>query len=159
MREQETDKILLIGIGNSARQDDGLGWDFLEQVEKAGFLKGNMLKKFQLNLEDAELISQYDRVIFVDATYNNLEKGYSFEPCVAKSSADFSTHMLAPECTLYVCQQLYQQQLNAWILAIQGYAWELEEGMTPKAQENLQKAFKAFQDVIKQITSELSSQR
>jgi hydrogenase maturation protease len=147
MKEQKADKLLLIGIGNSARQDDGLGWAFLEKVEAGGFFKGDVQYKFQLNIEDAELISQYNTVIFVDASKTELEDGFTFNPCFPSSNTEYSTHLLAPESALYVCQQLYHQQPHAWILAIQGYEWELKEGLTKKALANLEQALEWFRNV------------
>ncbi|MHA6247583.1 hydrogenase maturation protease [Pontibacter sp. CAU 1760] len=146
MKEQKAEKILLIGIGNSARQDDGLGWAFLEKVESEGIFKGDVQYKFQLNIEDAELISQYDTVIFVDASKNELEAGFTYNPCFPSSNSEYSTHLLAPESALYVCQQLYRQQPHAWVLAIQGYEWELKEGLTNKALVNLEEAFAWFKN-------------
>jgi hydrogenase maturation protease len=149
MKRQETDKTLLIGIGNSARQDDGLGWAFLEEVEKAGSFNGDVLYKFQLNLEDAEVLFAYKRVYFIDAMKGDLEGGYSLNRCVPEAGSGFSTHMLAPASTLYLCQELYSQVPEAWVIAIQGYEWELQEGLSPKAKLNLEHALTWFKDYLK----------
>ena len=145
MNGQETDKTLLIGIGNSAREDDGLGWAFVERVEQEGLFSGDCLYRFQLNLEDAELIAKYKQVVFIDAHKSNLTNGFQLHECQANAEAGFSTHQLAPECVLYLCQQLYNTHPVALILGIQGYRWELNEGLSSKAQQNLQKAITWFQ--------------
>jgi hydrogenase maturation protease len=132
---------LLIGLGNSARQDDGLGWAFAHEVEQLYPHEEEVTYKFQLNLEDAELISEYGKIIFVDAFKGELEKGFSVYRCYAKSDSGFSTHMVSPEAILYLCQQLYHSEPEATVLAIQGYQWELQEGLTAQATLNLQKAW------------------
>ena len=58
---------LIIGIGNNTRQDDGLGWKFLAMLEEDVFSADNLICKYQLMVEDAELISGLDAVFFVDA--------------------------------------------------------------------------------------------
>lgn len=134
MKRPEDRSLLLIGIGNSGREDDGLGWAFLEQVEQRGLFEGDFLYRSQLNLEDAERISTYEQVFFVDAFRGELEGGYSFNRCIPNPSSGFSTHMLLSESTLYLCQQLYEQVPKAWVLAIQGDQWELKEGLSPETQ-------------------------
>ena len=63
-----TTKTLIYGIGNLARQDDGLGIRLIERLETAGPPEGMSLESnYQLNAEDALLIAPYDVVIFVDA--------------------------------------------------------------------------------------------
>ena len=150
MKKQGTDKTLLIGIGNSARQDDGLGWAFVEKVEQEGLYMGDCLYRFQLNLEDAELISRYDQVIFVDAHKGEVNNGFSCSRCLPNAGADFSTHQLSPESVLYLCQQLYEQQPRVWVLGIQGYQWELREGLSVKGQENLRRALTWFGKAMQQ---------
>ena len=53
---------LLIGIGNSGRQDDGLGWAFLDAVCSQPDLKAQCEYRYQLQIEDAELVSRFERV-------------------------------------------------------------------------------------------------
>ena len=62
-------KILFYGYGNPGRQDDGLGIMFIEQIEQ--WIKDENLENietdsnYQLNIEDAEIISHKDFVIFL----------------------------------------------------------------------------------------------
>ena len=57
------DKIIIIGVGNSGRQDDGLGWAFLDEIKRK-FPGIKIEYKYQLQIEDADLISSYDTVFF-----------------------------------------------------------------------------------------------
>ena len=59
--------MLLIGIGNCSRRDDGLGWAFLDKLKKKMPTGVELIYKYQLNIEDAEMISKTDTVIFIDA--------------------------------------------------------------------------------------------
>ncbi|NEW80423.1 MAG: Ni/Fe hydrogenase, partial [Gelidibacter sp.] len=54
---KKLNNIIIIGIGNNTRQDDGLGWYFLDLLEKEGFNTDNLLYKYQLMVEDSEIIS------------------------------------------------------------------------------------------------------
>lgn len=141
-------KSLMIGIGNCGRSDDGLGWAFVEAVEKGGDFPGDTLLRYQLQVEDADLISQYDQVIFVDAYQGGLEDGYTFKKCLAAKDFSFTTHRLPPETVLYLCQELYQKNPNAYMLLIDGEKWELEIRLSELGQKNLQKALNFFEEEI-----------
>lgn len=144
---KKTDKILIIGIGNSGRQDDGLGWlllDFLNEIEAAFDLE----YRYQLQIEDAELISNYGNVIFVDATKEDIKNGYYLKPCSASEKHSFSTHTLRPETVLYLTKTLYNHHPNASIFGIQGYQWELKIGLSKKAKANLDKAQMYFKNNV-----------
>ena len=47
---KKLDNILIIGIGNNTRQDDGLGWCFLDSLLKEGYNEENLLYKYQFGL-------------------------------------------------------------------------------------------------------------
>lgn len=140
---KKSDKIIVLGIGNSGRQDDGLGWLFLDYLKSQN--SGMELEyRYQLQIEDAELISNYNTVIFVDATKEDIIEGLYLKPCLPSEEYSFSTHALAPETILFLSNKLYSHKPKAFIFAIQGYEWELKIGITPKANKNLSKAKKFF---------------
>jgi len=139
--------ILVLGIGNNGRQDDGLGWlflDFLKEQDSTIDLE----YKYQLQIEDAELISNYDKVIFVDATKEITEDGFYLKPCYPSEKYSFSSHALAPETILYLSNTLYNQHPEASILGIQGYEWELKIGLSQMGVVNFNKAKKYFKDTV-----------
>ena len=120
----------------------------MEAVEKGGDFPGDTLLRYQLQVEDADLISQYDQVIFVDAYQGGLEDGYTFKKCLAAKDFSFTTHRLPPETVLYLCQELYQKNPNAYMLLIDGEKWELEIRLSELGQKNLQKALNFFEEEI-----------
>jgi hydrogenase maturation protease len=136
-----------MGIGNNGRQDDGLGWAFLDflREEHTGF---DLEYRYQLQIEDAECISKYDRVIFVDATKEPTEEGFYFEACQPLEKYNFSTHALTPETILYISKRLYYHQAKAFVLAIEGDCWGLRMGLSSKGTLNLNKAKSFFEDTI-----------
>ena len=140
-------RIIVLGIGNTGRQDDGLGWlflDFLKNQKNSYVLE----YRYQLQIEDAELISNYDEVIFVDATKEKTNDGFFLKPCQASDKYSFSTHALAPETILYLTNKLYGHNPQSSIFGIQGYEWELKIGISSKANHNLDNAKKYFIDKV-----------
>jgi Ni,Fe-hydrogenase maturation factor len=129
---------------NENVEKKGLGWAFLDLLIKNEFKKASFEYKYQLQIEDAELICNYNTVIFVDASKNELIKGYNFYTCKSSNKHSFSTHALLPETILYLSEHLYDHKPKAYILEIQGYEWELKNGLTKTASENLKKAIEFF---------------
>ncbi len=138
------DNILIIGIGNNTRQDDGLGWCFLENLEKKGYNEDNLLYKYQLMVEDAELIAEYETVIFVDACKTELKNGFEIERIYPAEQVAFSTHEVPPNQILNLCENIYNKKPKAFMIKIQGYVWDIEIGLSKKATENLTKTITNF---------------
>ncbi|REE82328.1 hydrogenase maturation protease [Lutibacter oceani] len=141
---KKLDKTLIIGIGNNTRQDDGLGWCFLDNLEKEGFNSDNLLYKYQLMVEDAELIGEYETVIFVDACKTELKEGFKLEQLFSAEQVSFSTHAVPPNQILNLCETIYNKKPKAYIIKIQGFNWDIEIGLSKKASLNLNKALLNF---------------
>lgn len=140
-------KTIVLGIGNIGRQDDGLGWLFLDFLKEEGFKGIDVEYRYQLQIEDAELISHYDKVVFVDATIENIKDGFYYRICEPSDKFGFSSHELEPETILFLENDLYNQNPKAFILGIQGYKWNLKMGLSKEAKANLEKAEKFFSSV------------
>jgi len=137
-------RILIYAYGNPGRQDDGLGNRLIEELEKwveSNSIEGIELESnWQLNIEDSLKISDKEIVIFVDASNEDIEDIHfsPVEPSEGKS--DFTTHSASPSFVLALCIQLYGKHPETYLLQIRGYSWEFQEGLSEKAEKNLQKA-------------------
>lgn len=143
MKSTKTDagKILLIGIGNSGRKDDGLGWKLAEWVASANVASLDVEYRYQLQVEDVLLICPYDTIIFADATHESIADGFALLPCLAARQYFYSSHLQTPEAILYLAKELYNKMPEAYTLAIEGKDWGLGTYLSKEATLNLQKAF------------------
>ena len=141
---KKLDNTLIIGIGNNTRQDDGLGWSFLDILEKEGFNINHLVCKYQLMVEDAELISEYKTVIFVDACKTSLNEGFEIERIFPSEQVAFSTHEVPPNQILNLSEHIYNSKPKAYIIKIQGYEWNIAIGLTDQAKVNLKKVVVNF---------------
>lgn len=139
---------MIFGIGNSARQDDGLGWAFLDEIEKQNTFKGELHYRYQLNIEDAETVSKAEQVIFVDAFAGKQEDNCVFEECELNGDITFTTHALNPEAIMALCKDVYNKKPEAYVLKISGKEWELGEGLTDEANKNLEKAVNIISNLL-----------
>jgi hydrogenase maturation protease len=137
-------KTLLYGYGNPGRQDDALGVMLVNELELWAKSEGldwiSIDSNYQLNIEDAATISEFDRVIFADASKEENINSFLINDLKPSAQVEFTMHAVAPAFILHLCESIYDKQPEAWLLHIRGYEWELQEGLTLKAAQNLEKA-------------------
>ena len=139
---------LLFGIGNSGRSDDGLGWAFLDQIEQETDFAGLLEYRYQLQVEDAALVRDAERVIFIDSYKGKLPGGFQWKPCEPSEDFQFTTHVLPPRGILHFCQDLYGRKPRADLLMIQGTSWDLHLGLSPEAERHLDCALRFFKSKL-----------
>lgn len=132
-------ELLLIGVGNISRGDDAIGWLFADEIESDFGQHITVEKEFQLVVEDALKITEYDTVVFVDASKNRLKDGFDFRkiqvPAEVKTA--FTSHTQTPENIIFLASELFQYTLNAYVLEIGGQDWGLGKNLSPYGLRNL----------------------
>ncbi len=135
---------LVYGFGNPGRQDDGLGILLAEKWEvwakKHGIDHIDFEYNYQLNIEDAHTISEYENVIFLDASVEDIED-IKLSRVVPTEKTEFTMHAMHPGFILHLCQNLYDKAPNTYLLSIKGYEFEFNEEISREAEENLEMAF------------------
>ena len=129
---------LVYGIGNVGRRDDGLGWAFVDRLEARQPLPRAVLhRNYQLNFEDAHLISEFAQVLFVDATKDPAVSSFSLTRPEPKLDFSFTSHAISVPSILATAKQCFGYLPEVYLLAIRGYEWELQTGLTEAAEQNL----------------------
>ena len=144
MSNEKTIRTLALGIGNCGRKDDGLGWKFIDFLMEQKIEVLDLDYRYQLQIEDAELISNYDRVIFVDATKEPTTDGFYLRPCSKVGMTEMTSHSLHPETVYSLCSAVYGKNPECLILGIEGKDWGLETGLSSEAESNLERAKRYF---------------
>lgn len=143
--------ILIYGYGNPGRSDDGLGIAFSEKIEQ--WISEDNIKNvcvetnYQLNIEDVEAIHNKKMVIFADASNEDIND-ISFTTINASPSVEYSMHSVSPSFILHLCNNLYNTMPESYLLHIKGYDWQMKEGLTSEAEDNLNKAFLFIKDFL-----------
>jgi len=140
-------RVLVIGYGNPYRRDDGValavvnglrelqgqsplaeGMDGLEDM--GGELDTLFLQ--QLAPELAEMVAQYDEVIFVDAhtgQYPELLREVALRPV---SHSTIVSHHLHPESLLALAKALWGSVPQARLLSVRGYDFDFGTELSPQ---------------------------
>lgn len=132
---------LIYGIGNVGRQDDGLGWAFIDWIEQQGLCpQAERMRHYQLQLEDAELISHKQRVLFVDASIETALDSFELRRVEPRLDHSFTSHAISIASIAATCRSCFGRLPEVYVLAIRGHEWELQLGLSARAQRNLQAA-------------------
>jgi len=139
------------GYGNPGREDDGLGIELVKKLEawsKQSGLQGIKCdSNYQLNIEDAEIISGKDVVIFADASTEEIDD-FIFTEVTGESEATFTTHAASPGYIVKLCTELFGKCPRVYLLHIKGYQWEFREQISEKAKHNLNNAYEFMKDYL-----------
>ncbi len=145
LADYNTEDSLIYGIGNIGRQDDGLGWAFIDWLEAETICpKAGLMRHYQLHLEDADLISYKKQVLFVDASKAPGVESFHLEKIEPKMDFSFTSHAISIPSILATCKTCFNYMPEVHFLTIKGYEWELQQGLTSKAQDNLDTAIHFF---------------
>jgi len=145
-------KALIYGYGNPGRKDDGLGVLCADEIEKWAKAENHdwlsVDTAYQLNIEDAEVISNFDVVYFVDASLEEIEDVILSEISPNNAKIEFSMHAVSPAYVVELCQQMFGKKPKAFLIHIKGYHWDFVEGITAEAQVNLDKAVRILKEKL-----------
>lgn len=133
--------VLVFGYGNLSRGDDALGPLLLEYVESHCDLKNIEIQSdFQLQIEHALDLDNRSFVLFVDASISCVSE-FDFTMLVSARDKSYTTHAMSPAAILEVYQSIRQQTPPpSFLLSIKAEKFELGEGLSTVAENNLHQA-------------------
>jgi len=137
--------ILIIGYGNSTRQDDGLG------VYVAGAL-GEQIPNIDVEItqeigsEICEEISDYGLVFFVDAGIDQ-EEEFVIRELLAKFRSTPFSHHIHPETLLAMTEKLFNRIPKAYLISIKGYRFDFGFEISQEAKVNAEKAIREIERI------------
>jgi len=143
-------KVLVIGYGNPGRLDDGLGPAFARAIEAESLPGVNVVDDYQLNVEYAADLGEYDVVVFADADTEAIPP-FRFERIrPADKTLRFSTHSVSPEAILAMARDMFDAVPRAYVLGIRGYEFnEFDERLSKAATDNLKAAVAFFVGAVR----------
>jgi hydrogenase maturation protease len=140
---------LILGYGNQSRRDDGVGWFVVEQLAALKLAGVTLETAHQLEVEAAETISRFDRVIFVDAAIPEAPEAIQHSEVAPNFQSHAVAHYLTPADVLALCQTLYHRQPKAALYSIRGRDFDFGTTLSPEVDQ-------AAREVVKQIVKSLN---
>jgi hydrogenase maturation protease len=144
--------VLVLGIGNPGRRDDGLGAAAAERLKRRRYRNVTCDANYQLNIEDALACAGHDVVVFVDAG-RGLRRPFTFTPVGPAAALPAMSHSLGPAAVLAVAAGLYGKRPEARLLAVRGRDFSVGEGLTRRAEGDLILALAFLEAFVKGVRS------
>ena len=142
-------KVLIIGFGNPGRRDDGLGPALAAAVEAMAIDGVAVEAAYQLGIEDAAEAAAYETVIFADA-HATCTEPFVFERLEPTGRPGFTTHAVSPGSVLALAREMFESEVEGFILGIRGEDCEsFAEELTPAAARNLAAAAAFIEPVLR----------
>lgn len=128
----------MIGYGNPGRLDDGLGPALAARVEALSMEGLDVESDYQLVVEHAHDIKNYDVAVFADASLTG-DAPFTFgELSLTNQPPAFNSHSLAPEAVQFIARKMFNARTKCYVLAIRGYEFDgFGESLSDGAKKNL----------------------
>ena len=143
---------LVVGIGNPARQDDGLGTAIAGDIESWNLEGVSVEIDYQLSIEHGEQLSRHNHVLFVDADLTagaDADAPFSVRRVVPSPVVTFTSHVIGPESVLAICEGTFGSTPDAWLIGVRGYEFDIGERLTERAQENKRRALEYIEVLLR----------
>ncbi len=158
-------KSIVIGYGNRDRADDGVAFAVINELRSQ--LGQKMLEEDDTGLDDLnnendsifisqlvpeimELLTGYDRIVFVDAHVGPDMEDLNCSPVLPQYISSSFTHHMTPSALLAFLNALYRHEPEAHLVSIRGYDFDFKRGFSPQVQELVQPAVSAILKLIDQ---------
>lgn len=138
------EKLLLIGIGNAFRRDDGAGLAIARRFKELKLANTEVIETGGEGGALMDLWKDWKRVLIFDAVSSGSDPGsvYLFNPREKKLPAHFfrySTHAFSLAETIELARALNQLPEEILIYGIEGKNFETGEGLSPEVERAVER--------------------
>ncbi len=135
---------LLIGYGNTLRQDDGAGVRVAEQLERLSLPGVRVLTCHQLTPELAATLATATAVVFVDAAAEAQDRVRMRQLRPAARATPLA-HAADPRTLLLLARELFGHAPRAWLMTLPAPELGYGEGLSAAAEAGVQTAVTRLQ--------------
>ncbi len=160
-----TSKTIIIGYGNIDRSDDGVSFAVINELRRQ--LGQKKLEEGETGLDELnsendsiflsqlvpeimELLTGYDKIVFVDAHVGSDMDDLNCSSVLAQYVSSSFTHHMTPSTLLAFLQTMYQCEPQAHLVSIRGYDFDFKRTFSPKVQALVQPAVNVILKLISQ---------
>lgn len=143
-----TNRLLVIGYGNTLRSDDGVGPKVADAVAALNLPGVTALACPQLTPELAEPIAQAGVVVFVDAAVDAPDE-VRLRPLSPDSSSRILAHAAAPAAMLALARDVFGHAPVAWWLTLPAANLAFGEELSTQAESCLRTAVAQIRELVR----------
>jgi hydrogenase maturation protease len=135
---------LVIGYGNTLRDDDGAGVRAAERIAELHH-DVDVVTMHELTPELAEKMAGYDRVVFIDASVNAVDVEWRTVRADDERS-DIRSHALTPQRLTRLCVELYESAPTVELVEIPASEFVLSERLSAPTEKMITRCVRMFEE-------------
>lgn len=155
---QNYHKWLIIGYGNTLRNDDGVGQIIAKRLEELRLNNIESIYQHQLTPELVERMKDFYKVVFIDASldraapfHDQTEVNLINLPRFNIDNSQDYGHYCNPEHLLYLTELIYQKNPQSFLITIPVENLNLGEELSILAKKSMEKAIEIIKEIIREI--------
>lgn len=141
-------KTLVIGYGNDSRNDDGAGWFVVNELSKRNLPGVTLEVAHQLEVDFAETVRDYDRVIFVDAAIPESAEPWWTQEVTPGFQSHAVAHFMLPGDVLGLCQTLYGVAPQGVLFSIRGSDFNFGMELSPETRQSAEEVVERIAELV-----------
>jgi hydrogenase maturation protease len=143
-------ELLVIGIGNTLREDDGVGIELVSRLREHFNAGLNCLEVYEPDIVLAETIAEFDDLLIIDALVIPENLPFKLVPLSAGESfipaGGFLSHVFDWGVILALSRDLFGGPGEAKLLGISASSFGLSERLSAQCAANAEEAFRYLLD-------------
>ena len=141
-------KTLVIGYGNDSRNDDGAGWFVLAELQRRDWPGVTFETAHQLEVDFAETVRDYDRVIFVDAAIPESPTPWRREEVTPGFQSHAVAHFMTPADILGLCRTLHGACPSGTLFSIRGHDFNFGTDLSSETRQSALQVVDAITELL-----------
>ena len=124
-------RLLIIGVGNPLRSDDGLGLHVVNELSREPLPDDiQIIATQQLTPELSDFASHAQQVLFIDAAHGGRPGTFKCEQILPSATPGRHSHDMSPAGILKLAQELYGRCPPAYLLTIAGESFAAGDALS-----------------------------
>ncbi|MCC7519234.1 MAG: hydrogenase maturation protease [Verrucomicrobiae bacterium] len=141
-------RALVLGYGNPDRNDDGAGWAAIEALHAGPPPDTELDTAHQLEVEMAERIASFDRVVFVDAAVPEFPEPLAIFEIAPGWRSHATAHHLTPGDLLALAETLYGKKPRVTLVTIRGRDFHFGSTLSPETRAAVEEAVQRIRALL-----------
>lgn len=142
-------KIVIVGIGNTLRSDDGVGAYVCDKMEKLNLPGITTIIVQQLQVEMIEEMTHYDHVILVDATTSDKLQFELLQENLQQTVS--SSHHINASLVQTLSQKLYNKTISLYLCSIPASNFDTGDTLSIQTEKIAKEAIVHIKTWIKKL--------
>ena len=147
--------LLVIGIGNSLREDDGVGIELVRRLKDHFNASLNCLEVYEPDIVLAQEIADFDDLLIIDALVISENLPFKLVPLSAGESfvpaGGFISHVFDWSVILALSRNLFAGPGEANLLGVSASSFGLSEKLSAECAANAEEAFRYLLDYCSEV--------